>query len=234
MSKLVAQYMQTISLWPINYIISGYFPISGAQTLRKSSAALSEVSCFTRLKRPISQNTVAGSLRGSVTVGTRQKGCLEKLKHQAFSTHSRRRCVTCGSHKENKAKNKREGEIEHNTWLVKWESLSRTPLSEWMIKISNMMLEAAAADWWRLDKAPLLARPHALISFLLASCWVWGGGWVYLFKALKGVEGTCINHNYFTHAKISQRVRNVVSFREQHGKAEGKGERGKERAELNR
>lgn len=147
MLKLVAQYMQTISLWPINYIISGYFPITGAQTLRKSSAALSEVSCFTRLNSPISQNTVAGSLRGSLTVRTRQKGCLEKLRHQAFSTHSRRRCVTCRNHEGKKTKNKREGEIEHNTWLVKWDTLSRTPLSEWMIKISNMMLEAAAADW---------------------------------------------------------------------------------------
>lgn len=28
----------------------------------------------------------------------------------------------------------------------------------------------------------------------------------YLFKALKRVEGTCINHNYFTHTKISQRT----------------------------
>lgn len=54
----------------------------------------------------------------------------------------------------------------------------------------------------------------------------------YLFKALKGVEGTCINHNYFTHTKISQRttVRFLLSNA---GRLKGEGVRQRE-GELER
>lgn len=48
------------------------------------------------------------------------------------------------------------------------------------------------------DKASLHDHPRTLISSTLPFL-------VYPFKALKEERDTCINHNYFTHAKISRR-----------------------------
>lgn len=60
--------------------------------------------------------------------------------------------------------------------------------------------------------------------------------WVYLFEALKEEKGTCINHNYFTHAKISQRVGTQSpsesnTGRLKGGRSEGESEIGEGRGE---
>lgn len=92
----------------------------------------------------------AQTLKRSITFAARLKGCLDELKHQAFPTRSWRLCVS-RKKKRKEEKNKlgtRGGKIEHINWLEKWESLSLTPLSEWTIKISNIMFKAVGQASW--------------------------------------------------------------------------------------
>lgn len=143
-------YVQLISLLSIHDVISGHYPITDLENLI-SSNVIADVSSVARLARQFSQNDthagIAQTLKRSITVGARLKGCLDELKHQAFPTHSWRRCVS-RKKKRRKKKEPERGKIERINWPGKWDSLSLTPLSEWTIKISNMMFKAVGQANW--------------------------------------------------------------------------------------
>lgn len=147
-------YMQLISLLPFPVVC--IWPLSHHR-LREttiSSKVITDMSSAARPTRQGSQNDThdfAQTLKRGVTFGARLKGCSDELKHRAFLTRSWLLCVSQKKKVKEKKKNKlgtRGGKIEHINWPGKWESLSLTPLSEWTIKISNMMFKAVGQANW--------------------------------------------------------------------------------------
>lgn len=144
-------YMLLISLLPFPVVC--IWPLS-QHRLREttiSSKVIADMSSEARLTRQCSQNDThdfAQTLKRCITFGGRLKGCLDELKHQTFLTRSWLLCVSQKSKGEKNKLGTRGGKIEHINWPGKWESLSLTPLSEWTIKISNMMFKAVGQANW--------------------------------------------------------------------------------------